>query len=58
MLDAYIIEEIKRRERERQRQERERPQLEVPESDGEESRRSDRDERPAPGVVQVDLHPT
>lgn len=28
MLDAYIIEEIKRRERERQ--ERERPQLELP----------------------------
>jgi hypothetical protein len=61
MLDAFIIEEIKRRERERIRQERERPfvELPVPNAPDEERppRRSDNDEdkRPHRGVVVIDL---
>lgn len=60
MLDAFIIEEIKRRER--LRQERERPVLEIPLPVPEErpKRRSDQDgpdegEPPERGVVIIDL---
>jgi hypothetical protein len=59
MLDAFIIEEIKRRER--LRQERDRPVLEipVPVPDDRPKRRSDTDgqddERPERGVVIIDL---
>ncbi len=59
MLDAFIIEEIKRRER--MRQERERPHLEipVPPQDDRPKRRSDTegqdDDRPQRGVVVIDL---
>lgn len=54
MLDAYIIEEIKRRERERQQRERARPLLEVPRPS--EDRGTEREESPDSGtVVQVDL---
>ena len=60
MLDAFIIEEIKRREADREKAERQRPKLEIPrrehpdhdedESSSEESRpKSDR------GVVVIDL---
>lgn len=35
MLDAYIIEQIKRRERERQRKEGQRPSVEIPAPDPE-----------------------
>lgn len=58
MLDAYVIEEIKRRERERQRHERSRPVLEVPDSDQDdrEDRHGERDDAPSPGtVVQIEL---
>jgi hypothetical protein len=59
MLDAYVIEEIKRREAERQKQERSRPVLEIPvrpPDDDEEDRKNDQDERPRPsGVVQIEL---
>ena len=57
MLDAYIIEEIKRRERERQQRERQRPQLEVPQADEDDrDRRSEHDDAETPGtVVHVDL---
>lgn len=54
MLDAYIIEEIKRREREREQRERARPVVHIPRPD--EDRRSERDEPPESGtVIQVDL---
>ena len=54
MLDAYIIEEIKRRERERQRRERARPVVELPRPD--QDRRSEPEEVPGSGtIVQVDL---
>jgi hypothetical protein len=60
MLDAFIIEEIRRRERERIRQEQERPfvELPVPSRDERPPRRSDKeegDERPHRGVVVIDL---
>jgi hypothetical protein len=57
MLDAFIIEEIKRRER--NREERDRPALEIPLPVPEErpKRRSDAedDERPQRGVIIIDL---
>jgi hypothetical protein len=57
MLDAFIIEEIKRRER--NREERERPALEIPLPVPEErpSRRTDADddEKPQRGVIVIDL---
>jgi hypothetical protein len=57
MLDAFIIEEIKRRER--TREERERPALEIPLPVPEERprRRSDveDDEKPQRGVLIIDL---
>jgi hypothetical protein len=59
MLDAYVIEEIKRREAERQKQERSRPVLEIPvrpPDDDEEDRKNDQGERPRPsGVVHIEL---
>lgn len=66
MLDSYIIEELKRRERERLQRERQRPTLEIPvareerEEDEEEDRRSDRRKErdpvePGRPVVQIDL---
>ena len=58
MLDTYIIEELKRRERERLQRERQRPTLEIPivqRDEEEEDRRSDREEVPGKSVVQIDL---
>lgn len=57
MLDTYIIEELKRRERERQQRERKRPTLEIPQQrDDEADRKSEREETPAGGsVVQIQL---
>ncbi|GMU58865.1 MAG: hypothetical protein AMXMBFR34_06280 [Myxococcaceae bacterium] len=58
MLDAYVIEEIKRREAERQKQDRARPVLEIPVSpeDDEDDRKSEHDDGSRPGgVVQIEL---
>jgi hypothetical protein len=59
MLDSYIIEELKRRERERVQRERQRPTLEIPavqrEEDEEDNRRSEREDIPGNPVVQIDL---
>lgn len=58
MLDTYIIEELKRRERERLQRERQRPTLEIPivqRDEEDEDRRSDREEVPGKSVVQIDL---
>jgi hypothetical protein len=58
MLDSYIIEELKRRERERAQRERQRPTLEIPisrEEPDDEDLRSEREDAPGPTVVQVDL---
>ena len=54
MLDAYIIEEIKRRERERVQRERARPVLELPRPG--QDRSSEPEVVPDNGtVIQVDL---
>lgn len=54
MLDAWIIEEIKRREREEQRRRRApQPQIEHPHEPTEPDRRPDK-EKPDRGVVIVD----
>lgn len=58
MLDTYIIEELKRRERERAQRERSRPSIEIPiiRDEDTDDRRSERDETPAGSVVvQIDL---
>lgn len=58
MLDAFIIEEIKRRERSRDREERERPmaELPLPQPDERPTRRSEtEDDKPPRGVVVIDL---
>lgn len=59
MLDSYIIDELKRRERERAQRERQRPTLEIPvvqrDENEEEDRRSDREDVPGKAVVQIDL---
>jgi hypothetical protein len=59
MLDSYIIDELKRRERERAQRERQRPTLEIPvvqrDEEPEQDRRSDREEIPGKAVVQIDL---
>ncbi|MEN9800100.1 MAG: hypothetical protein RL653_3797 [Pseudomonadota bacterium] len=61
MLDAFIIEEIKRRERTR-REELERPVVELPiprPEDGERSeRKGETDPKPSRGVVVIDLYPS
>jgi hypothetical protein len=67
VLDAYIIEEIKKREEERRRKEdaaRPRLRIEVPDrplpkrdpKDGEDEEEDhDRDEEHEPGVIRIDL---
>lgn len=54
MLDAFIIEELKRREREGQRDERPQPEApEAPQRDRGPARQSD-DDKPQRGVVIID----
>jgi hypothetical protein len=60
MLDAFIIEEIKRREADRERAERARPKLEIPRRERPEHEEEDEtheESRPPPdrGVVVIDL---
>ncbi len=59
MLDSYIIEELKRRERERLQRERQRPTLEIPvaqrDEDDQDDRHSDREEVPGGKIVQIDF---
>lgn len=56
MLDAFIIEEIKRREAEREQYERSRPKLEIPRRDREEDDEAQREEeKPQRGVIVIDL---
>lgn len=53
MLDAFIIEELKRRERERHDTERPQPELPIPGRHDGPIRQSD-DEKPQRGVVIID----
>lgn len=57
MLDAFIIEELKRREEEKRR-DREQPRLELPlhhEQERGEEKPSDSDDRPKGGVTIIDM---
>jgi len=55
MLDAFIIEEIKRRERDEERRRNdERPRLEIPVAPSEEPVRPSGEEKPERGVVIID----
>lgn len=57
MLDAFIIEEIKRRERRREDQDRPVAELPVPAPEEHPRRRSDEEtDKPSRGVVVIDLH--
>jgi len=58
MLDAFIIQELKRREQERLRQERQRPVLEIPrhdDRDREADERQSEGEAPPSTVVHIDI---
>ena len=56
MLDAFIIEEIQRRERRREEHDRPVAELPVPQPDEAPRRRTDEeDEKPPRGVVIIDL---
>lgn len=56
MLDAFIIEEIKRREAEREKSDQQRPKLEIPRHETDEDGPPDRDEdKPQRGVIVIDL---
>jgi hypothetical protein len=59
MLDAFIIQELKRREQERLRQERQRPQLEIPQHDerrdGDSNERQSDSDAPPSTVVHIDI---
>jgi hypothetical protein len=61
MLDAFIIQEIKRRERTR-REEIDRPVVELPiprpDEDGRSERKGDTEPNPSRGVVVIDLYPS
>ena len=59
MLDSYIIEELKRRERERIQRERQRPPLEIPIAPREEDEAAEPQDRepviPARPIVHIEL---
>jgi hypothetical protein len=59
MLDAFIIEEIKRREADREKAERARPKLEIPRRERPVEDQKDESDEPRPppdrGVVVIDL---
>ncbi len=59
MLDAFIIQELKRREQERLRKERQRPVLEIPIHDDrdqpETNERQSERETPTNTVIQIDI---
>lgn len=57
MLDAFIIEEIKRREQSREERERPMAELPLPQVDDRPKRRSETEdeEKPPRGVVVIDL---
>ncbi len=56
MLDAFIIEEIKRREQERQRrQDSERPSIQIPLPEPDRAPQQSEEEKPQRGVIIIDL---
>lgn len=56
MLDAFIIEEIKRREQDRQRrQDSERPSIQIPLPEPSRIPQQSEEEKPQRGVIIIDL---
>lgn len=59
MLDTYIIEELKRRERDRLQRERQRPVISIPierdDSEERDERPVDREDTPGSAVVHIEL---
>jgi hypothetical protein len=54
MLDAFIIEEIKRREREREEHDSERPSVQVPLPEPGRAPQQSEEEKPRRGVIIID----
>lgn len=54
MLDAFIIEEIKRREREREERDTERPAIHIPPPEPSRPAHQSEEEKPNRGVVIID----
>jgi hypothetical protein len=54
MLDAFIIEEIKRREQERERQDSDRPSIHIPAPEPARPPHQSEEEKPSRGVVIID----
>jgi hypothetical protein len=57
MLDAFIIEEIKRREEEHRRRESERPRVDVPDDAPTSPVRQGEEENPPRGVIIIENSP-
>ncbi len=54
MLDAFIIEEIKRRERERERHDSDRPTVQIPLPEPSHVPQQSEEEKPQRGVIIID----
>ena len=54
MLDAFIIEEIKRRERERDQREGERPSIQIPLPIPDHTPQQSEEDKPQRGVIIID----
>jgi len=54
MLDAFIIEEIRRRERERERRDHDRPSIQVPLPDPGRAPQQSEEDKPQRGVIIID----
>ena len=54
MLDAFIIEEIKRREREREQRDNERPSIQVPLPVPDHTPQQSEEDKPRRGVIIID----
>ncbi len=54
MLDAFIIEEIKRREREREERDSERPAIHIPPPEPSRPPHQSEEDKPSRGVVIID----
>ena len=54
MLDAFIIEEIRRREREHEQQDRDRPSIQIPLPEPSKLPQQSEEDKPQRGVIIID----
>lgn len=54
MLDAFIIEEIKRREKEREQRDSERPSIQIPLPEPSRAPQQSEEDKPQRGVIIID----